>query len=128
MFAFFSMVISGLVGALLSPYVNYFFNIKITNRIAKLEYLQEAYELTKKYQAYINQSPLAMTFIIASLKNQIQKDSIPKLIESPVDRLLTLLDYYLCAPKDLINRIEIQQNEIVMSHEPIPKTDLPRLQ
>jgi hypothetical protein len=113
------MLVAGIIAAILAPYFSYFFDFKKENRQITLRNLGETYELTKQFKNYISQTPLNIMFLIALQKNMINKDSFPKLIESPVNRLLTLLDYHLSAPESLINRIEIQYNEILESVRPI---------
>ncbi|MDP3559056.1 MAG: hypothetical protein Q8R79_01715 [Legionellaceae bacterium] len=122
MFEFLKIVLGGLVAAMLSPYFSYFLSIKKTKREVTLKYLEEAYELTKRFDNHIAQIPAFTMFSIAFIERKMNKNDFPKFVESPVSRLVSILDYHLAASPDLIKRIENLNIEGLATSRPIAES------
>ena len=106
MFTLFQALLIALIAAILAPYFSHFLLIKKTRQELRLKYLEEAYELSRKFKDHISQVPLFAMCWISFNERQMRKEEFPQFIESPISRLITLLDYHLSAAADLIQLIE----------------------
>lgn len=119
MLTLFQALLIALIAAILAPYFSHFLLIKKTRQELRLKYLEEAYELTKQFNNYVAQILSMTMFSIAFIDHKIDKSGFPKFIESPVNRLTTLLDYYLSAPPFLITQLEALNIEVIGTSRPI---------
>lgn len=103
---FFKLLAAFVLGGILTPYFSHFLLIKKTRQELRLKCLEEAYELSRKLKDHISQVPLFAMCWISFNERQMRKEDFPQFIESPISRLITLLDYHLSAEADLIQLIE----------------------
>ncbi len=117
--AFFQVIGTALIAAMLAPYFSQFLDVKKSKREKRLQYLEEVYELGKKVNSYSRRFPGIVTLMIAVQENNIDKDNIPKLEDSPFIRLSSLLDYHLFAPHDLVKKADTVDAKLLWSFRPI---------
>lgn len=122
MISFFSTLLAALIASLLAPSFLQFLNIEKNKREKTLTYLEEAYLLTKKYQAHCTQLPSHITFMIGFIEHGMDMNKLPQSITSPFDRLSTILDYHLDFPADTLNRLSLLNMEVMMSFRPFAET------
>lgn len=108
-----------MLGAFMGPYLSHFLSGKKTKQEKRLQYLEEAYTLASLIKAYALQELHRSMHIVACLTNKGDINSFPKSVESPFNRLATLLDYNLSAPAALIDKAESLKIEIQSSVRPI---------
>ncbi len=116
---FVKLLVAFVSGGILTPYFSHFLLIKKTRQELRLKYLEETYELTKQFNNYVAQILSITIFSIAFIEQKIDKNGFPKSIESPINRLTTLLDYHLSAEPHLIYRLEALNIEVIGTARPI---------
>ncbi|MFU8797815.1 MAG: hypothetical protein ACNA7Y_03855 [Gammaproteobacteria bacterium] len=99
-------LIAACIGAMFSPFFSQHLHARKIKQDERLKNLEETYLLTKKIDEYSTSIMMtAFTYIDENHRNSDFK-SAPKIIDSPLTRVVFLLEYHLKAPKDLILEIE----------------------
>lgn len=116
---FLKLLIAAIIGGMLSPYFSYFLSLKKSKREVRLEQLAEAYELTEQFSVYVKQTNMQVLWLIANQKFQIDISKLPKGVETPVKRLVLLLDFHLNAPSELVEKVEKLNTETLSAYAPL---------
>ncbi len=114
---FFEILVPALIGSMLAPAFSQFLNTNKRKCDARLQNLEETYLLARKIDEYSTHMPTHMVMVIAQTTKAVS--SIPKIPEQPFSRTMILLEYYLNAPDELITKVKLLQDEILLAFRPI---------